>query len=433
MQYIWQYRLWLQQDMVTVDGRRVQVIDPGRLNTDAGPDFFNAKIKIDGQLWAGDVEIHVRASDWHRHHHDNDKAYDSVILHVVEKDDCGIVRSDGSVIAQLRMPCSPTFHESYRQLVGNAVCGNELPCIDEIKAMDKLHLSGWIDTLAYERLYRKSDRILSLLNRFAGDWEQTCYVTFARALGFGTNSEPFERLAMSIPLRFMGKHSDSQLSIEALLFGQSGLLDDVAGSTDAYIEMLVKEYRFLAGKFDLQPIKSPGWKMSRMRPANFPHRRIAYLASMVFGGFRLMSRIIDVTSMEDACRLFDIEISGYWSTHFTPGNGMESKSQTSALSRGSIYSLIINVVVPLLHAYGVSTGNEDYETRAFDLLHGMKAESNSIVAMFQHAGVACNDAFTSQALIELRKEYCETRKCLYCRIGHRMLSKKAHNKQNGHN
>ncbi|MBQ8774097.1 MAG: DUF2851 family protein, partial [Muribaculaceae bacterium] len=199
------------------------------------------------------------------------------------------------------------------------------------------------------------------------------------------------------------------------------------------IEMLVKEYRFLAGKFDLQPIKSPGWKMSRMRPANFPHRRIAYLASMVFGGFRLMSRIIDVTSIEDACRLFDIEISGYWSTHFTPGNGMESKSQTSALSRGSIYSLIINVVVPLLHAYGVSTGNEDYETRAFALLHGMKAESNSIVAMFQHAGVACNDAFTSQALIELRKEYCETRKCLYCRIGHRMLSKKAHNKQNGHN
>lgn len=216
MQYVWQHRLLVQTDLVTVDGRRLSIIDPGRLNTDAGPDFFNAKVKIGEHLWAGDVEVHVRASDWHRHRHDGDKAYDSVVLHVVDRDDAQICRSNGEVIPQMRMSCSPEFHRRYHELVDRADI--DLPCAREIRGLSPLHLADWITSLAYERLYSKVDHIENLMRQYAGDWEQTCYVILARALGFSTNSEPMERLAMSLPLHFLRKHSDSDVAIEALMF-----------------------------------------------------------------------------------------------------------------------------------------------------------------------------------------------------------------------
>ncbi len=173
MQYVWQHRLWPVKDMFTVDGHRVHVIDPGCLNHDSGPDFFNAKIRIGDEMWAGDVEIHVRASDWHRHGHDGDKAYDSVILHVVSKDDAPVRRSDGNVIPQMKMSCSPSFNESYRRLVASAA--DDLPCHEEFKTIDNVRLYSWLDNLAYERLYNKSERINRYLSRFSGDWESTCY------------------------------------------------------------------------------------------------------------------------------------------------------------------------------------------------------------------------------------------------------------------
>lgn len=419
MQYVWQHRLWPVKDMFTVDGHRVHVIDPGCLNHDSGPDFFNAKIRIGDEMWVGDVEIHVRASDWHRHGHDGDKAYDSVILHVVSKDDAPVRRSDGNVIPQMKMSCSPSFNESYRRLVASAA--DDLPCHEEFKTIDNVRLYSWLDNLAYERLYNKSERINRYLSRFSGDWESTCYVTLARALGFGVNSEPFERLALSVPLRFVGKHSDSALNIEALLFGQSGLLDEV-GDGDSYVELLKKEYDYLARKFSLERQPRLGWKMSRMRPANFPHRRIAFLAAMLFGGFRLMSRIVDAGNLAQAYKLFEVELVGYWASHYTFNGSLEA-ARSVALSRGSITVLIINVVVPLLYAYGLSLDDKSMTDRAVAMLQEMKPESNSVVAMFVGAGVKCDDAFTSQALIQLRREYCEARKCLYCRVGHRMLSR----------
>lgn len=419
MHYIWQHRLWPAADMTTVDGRRVTVIDPGRYNTDAGPDFFNAKLRIGTEMWAGDVEIHVRASDWHRHGHHNDAAYDSVILHVVDKDDAPVRRrSDGNVVPQLRMPCSPNFRAHYDTLTSAAM--NALPCADTIASMQPLHLNAWLDALAYERLYRKTARIMAHLDSFAGDWESVCYVTLARALGFGVNSEPFERLAQSLPLRVIGKHSDSQLAVEALLFGQSGLLQQVAVH-DAYTELLMREYEYLSGKFGLKPLVSPGWKMSRMRPANFPHRRIALLAALLFGGFKLMSRILSVESVADAERLWQVELAGYWSNHYTFG-GAADTTRTSPLGRSSITLLCINVVAPLLLAYGQHVDSTSLTDRAVTLLHDMRPESNSVVTHFTSRGVNCPHAFASQALIELRREYCEPRKCLYCRIGHRMLS-----------
>lgn len=418
MQYIWQHRLWLQQDMHTVDGRVVQVIDVGQLNTDAGPDFFNAKIKIDGEMWVGNVEIHVKASDWYRHHHDSDKAYDSVILHVVEKDDVPVKRSNGEIIPQLRMPCSSDFHQRYSRLVGSS--GSELPCGDEISAMPSIYVADWIATLAHERLYRKVEHIKELLDRYNGDWEEVCYVIMARCMGFGVNSDAFEQLALSLPLRFMGKHSDSLLSIEALLFGQSGLLEEAP--VDGYVKSLKTEYDFLAHKFSLSRNGNIRWKMARMRPTNFPHRRIALLAEMIYGGFSMMSKMVAATTENEARELFDVELSGYWARHYTFGN--EAPHELKALSRASINVILINVYVPLVYAYGMVRGDEQLCDRAVSVLQSLPSENNVIIDLFKRAGVDSKDAFSSQALIQLRREYCEKHKCLYCRIGHRMLSAK---------
>lgn len=420
MQYIWQHRLWTQQEMRTVDGRVVQIIDPGRINTDAGPDFFNAKVKIDGETWAGNVEIHVKASDWLRHHHDADPAYDSVILHVVEKDDMAIRRSDGQIIPQLRMPCNPDFHKQYHELISKS--STELPCSDQIGNLSPIYITDWIDTLAHERLYRKSGRIEELLKRYNGNWEEVCYITIARCLGFGINSDAFERLAASMPLRFMGKHSDSLLSIEALLFGQSGLLDG-ASDDDAYVKSLKSEYRFLANKFALRQPQSLGWKMARMRPANFPHRRIAILAEMIHGGFRMMSNIIQASNEAEARSVFGLKLTGYWSNHYSFGPA--SPKTMRAMSDSSVSLLLINAVVPLTYAYGLSRNDTEMCDRAMNMLQSLPAENNSIIQLFARAGLSCKDALTSQALIQLRREYCETRKCLFCRIGHRLLAQKA--------
>ena len=420
MQYVWQHRLWTQQDMRTTDGRVVQVIDPGRLNTDAGPDFFNAKIKLDGETWAGNVEIHYKASDWFRHHHDQDAAYDSVILHVVDKDDAPIYRKNGQLIPQLRMPCSPEFHERYQHLVGNS--HSELPCSEEIATLPQIYISDWLGALAHERLYNKVERINGLLETYHGDWEEVCYITIARCLGFGINGDAFERLAASMPLRFMRKHSDSLLSIEALLFGQSGLLDNVNATGDAYLSSLVTEYQFLANKFSLRRPSALGWKMARMRPANFPHRRIALLAAMIYGGFNMMWRIKQVTTIENAHELFDVRLSGYWSCHYT--FGPQSSTSQRAISDASINILLINAVAPLIYAHAMSCKDNDLCDHAITLLQAIPPEKNSIIEMFSRAGIKSQNAFATQALIELRRQYCETHKCLYCRIGHRMLASK---------
>lgn len=421
MQYIWQHRLWMPAQMATVNGRRIQVLDPGRLNTDAGPDFFNAKIMIGEQKWAGDVEIHVRASDWHRHHHDGDPAYESVILHVVRHDDMAIRRADGQIIPQLRMECASDFHTSYSSLL-NAAAAPTLPCAQEIRRLERVHLRGWLDRLAFERLHAKADRVHDILRRTNGDWESACFITLARALGFGVNSDPFERLAASIPLAAAGKHSDSMLSIQALLFGQAGLLPSDTGN-DRYVELLQREYSFLSHKFGLTPPASLGWKMARMRPANFPHRRIAFLAAMLFGGFKLMSAITEAKNAEEILALFNAPLTGYWETHYHFGK--ESPDLPTLLSISSRRILAINVAAPILYAWGTSHNLPQCHDAAITLLQELPPESNSVVNIFASAGVKCPDAFTSQALIQLRREYCETRKCLYCRIGHRMLARKA--------
>ena len=420
MQYVWKHRLWRSEDMVTNTGKKVRVVDPGLLNTDAGPDFFNAKIEIDGHMWVGNVEMHYRATDWKRHHHDSDKAYDSVILHVVAKDDAPVRRTNGELIPQLVLEVSPQFNADYASLVGATI---EVPCATKIKQVPHLTIVEWVEGLAFERLHGKVERIHQLLDSFNGSWEDVCYVTLARNFGFGINNDAFERLARRTPLRLLGKHSDSVLQIEALLFGQAGMLDAQKPGMDSYYNQLCTEYAFLSNKFQLTPMEKESWKLFRIRPQNFPYRRIAMLAQFIEGGFRMMNRILDAEGEKEMLALFEVELSGYWTKHYTFGKPNERA--TATLSRNSIDIILINTVAPLLYAYGELTGNYEMTDKAIKLLADLRAESNSIVAHFVAYGIDCPDALTSQALVQLKREYCDARKCIYCKIGHHLLSKAA--------
>ena len=420
MQYVWKHRLWRSEDMVTNTGKKVRVVDPGLLNTDAGPDFFNAKIEIDGHMWVGNVEMHYRATDWKRHHHDSDKAYDSVILHVVAKDDAPVRRTNGELIPQLVLEVSPQFNADYASLVGATI---EVPCATKIKQVPHLTIVEWVEGLAFERLHGKVERIHQLLDSFNCSWEDVCYVTLARNFGFGINNDAFERLARRTPLRLLGKHSDSVLQIEALLFGQAGMLDAQKPGMDSYYNQLCTEYAFLSNKFQLTPMEKESWKLFRIRPQNFPYRRIAMLAQFIEGGFRMMNRILEAEGEKEMRALFEVELSGYWTKHYTFGKPNERA--TATLSRSSIDIILINTVAPLLYAYGELTGNYEMTDKAIKLLEDLRAESNSIVSHFVAYGIDCPDALTSQALVQLKREYCDARKCIYCKIGHHLLSKAA--------
>lgn len=420
MQYVWKHRLWRSEDMVTNTGKKVRVVDPGLLNTDAGPDFFNAKIEIDGHMWVGNVEMHYRATDWKRHRHDSDKAYDSVILHVVAKDDAPVRRTNGELIPQLVLEVSPQFNADYASLVGATI---EVPCATKIKQVPHLAIVEWVESLAFERLHGKVERIHQLLDSFNGSWEDVCYVTLARNFGFGINNDAFERLARRTPLRLLGKHSDSVLQIEALLFGQAGMLDAQKPGMDSYYNQLCTEYAFLSNKFQLTPMEKESWKLFRIRPQNFPYRRIAMLAQFIEGGFRMMNRILETEGEKEMRALFEMELSGYWTKHYTFGKPNERA--TATLSRSSIDIILINTVAPLLYAYGELTGNYEMTDKAIKLLEDLRAESNSIVSHFVAYGIDCPDALTSQALVQLKREYCDARKCIYCKIGHHLLSKAA--------
>lgn len=422
MQWVWAHRLWPRSAMLTTDGQRVLVVNPGRQNRDAGPDFFNASVRIDRVAWAGDVEMHIRASDWHRHGHDGDPAYHTVILHVVERDDDTIRRPDGEAIPQLLMPCARDFEQQYRRWVDTP--GDRLPCGTEISSLPPLLLADTLSSLAMERLQDKAVRVLHTLDSLQGDWQSTLYITVARGLGFNTNAEPFERLARSLPLRFMLKHANDITEVEALLFGQASLLPmEWPPSPDTYIGRLCREYAFLKAKFGLQPLQSPGWKMARMRPQNLPHRRIAALAAIIAGGMDVTGAILNADRVEDVEDAFDFALSPFWATHFNFTAG-ESPAAGRSLSRASQSTLLVNVAAPVIYAQAVRTGDHRLEDRAMALWEHLPAETNRHTRDFAACGLRCRNASHSQAVIQLKNQYCEPRKCLYCRLGHRLLSQK---------
>lgn len=414
LHYVWKFRLF-QSDLKTTDGVPIEVIDVGLANTNEGPDFFNAKIKIGDELWAGNVEIHTSSKDWNKHNHQTNKTYNSVILHVVEKANCEVYNESGQLVTQCEIICPKDIKENYDFLIHS---NTDIPCCNYIGEMSSFHLSSWMNTLLIERLERKTNHINDLLQRFNNSWEDVFYVLLSRNFGFGLNSDSFERLALSLPLNYIRKQADNLIQIEALLFGQSGMLDNLKVDDD-YLHLLQKEYAFLSNKYELKPLESHVFKSLRSRPSAFPQIRIAQLAALLHSSHGLFSKITNSEDIGHIRLLFHVNASEYWQTHYAFGISSERKSKY--LGDSSLDIVLINTVVPILFIYGRMMDSELHSERALQFLETLKPEQNSITKRFAKLKMPLNNAADSQAIIQLKREYCELRKCLYCRIGHQLL------------
>ena len=413
LHYVWKYKLYAATPLITTEGP-VQVIDPGMQNTDAGPDFFNAKIKIDGTLWVGSVEIHDKSSDWLLHHHDTDKAYDCVILHIIGFNDFQPVRTNGNPIPQMLLTVPENILRSIDWLLYREAA---LPCLDHITGIAPLHIACWMEALLSERLERKTHDIFLLLDAYQTDWNEVFYITLTRNFGFGVNNDAFERLAKSLPLRCIQKQRNSHSQIEAMLFGQAGMLEEE--NDDHYYRLLQREYDFLRHKFGLSPMEDFVFKNLRTRPVNFPYLKVAQLAALWVRYDTLFSAILEARSTGEIKKYFRIPPSGYWETHYHFRYASPRKEKT--IGENALNILLINTVVPMLFAYGLHNKRPEYCERATRLLESIPPEKNTIVTTFYNAGITVRHAGDSQALIQLKREYCEKKKCLYCRIGFRML------------
>ena len=415
LHYVWQNKLFVSQGIKTTDGERVEIIDVGRINTDAGPDFFNAKIKIGDTLWAGNVEIHTASSEWNKHNHQQDKAYDSVILHIVLQADSDVYRIDGTKIPQLELKFPQHIETNYELLFSQQ---KWIPCADKINQVPSIVIQSWKNALLTERLEQKMSAIESLLDENNRHWEEAFYITLARSFGFGTNSQAFERLAKSLPVSVLGKHKDQLFQLEALLFGQAGLLD--LETYDDYSANLKKEYEFLRAKYELNPLEKSQWKLLRLRPDNFPHVRIAQFAALIHSSTKLFSKITENPNLTYIRTLFAYETSTYWKANYLFGR--ESKVRTKRLGEQSINGLIINTVVPFLFCYADQKKNDDLKDRALQILEQLESEQNAIITGWRSLGLHVDNAFDSQSLLQLKKSYCDEKKCLRCRIGHKILT-----------
>lgn len=415
LQYAWQHKLFYSNNLMTVKREKVEVIDPGQLNTHAGPDFFNAKIKIGSTLWAGNIEVHVNSSDWKHHHHSEDHAYDNVILHVVANQDTDIHRPNGEELEQLILPYYEGLEQKYETLLNQ---NTFVACANHLKQVPRILMTAWKNTLLTERLEQKVNDIERLLANTQNNWEEAFYITLARNFGTSINATPFELLAKSLPQNYLGKHKDNLLQIEALLFGQSGLLTQAPA--DNYTTSLKQEYAFLKSKYQLQPIDPHLWKLLRLRPHNFPHIRIAQFASLTYQSTNLFSKIVNAKSLIEMEALFICKASEYWQSHYTFGKFSATKDKP--LGKPTIKILLINTVSPFLFAYGRYRGNEQMQEKALNLLEQLTPEQNSIISNWRLYCVTTTSAFDTQALIHLKKNYCDLKKCLRCRIGHFVLS-----------
>lgn len=416
LHYVWKHKIFPLKELKTTTGQQVEVIDTGLANTDAGPDFFNAKLKLDGVLWIGNIEIHERSSDWFKHGHHADTGYNSVILHIASEIDTEISRSNGERIPQIQLICPEAVRTNYKELLET---DSYPPCYRIIPSLPPFTAHSWMTALQMERFEQKATLLNERLKRCQGNWEDAFFITLARNFGFGLNGDAFETWAHRLPFRAVDKHRNDLFQIEAIFFGQAGILEDSDG--DGYYLRLKKEYTYLQHKFGLIPMDTSLWRFLRLRPANFPHIRIAQLACLYHRAYGLLSRIMETETLQGVRDILKGGTSEYWLTHYTFGGSSPSRPKT--LSNTSLDLLIINTVVTFLYAYGLHKGNRVLCARAGSFLEELKAENNYITRMWEQCGMKASNAADSQALIQLKKEYCDKKKCLYCRIGYEYLKR----------
>lgn len=414
LQFIWKNKLFKQENLVAETGETIQIFSIGEQNLDSGPDFFNAKIKINDTIWAGNIEVHVNASDWNAHNHSKDKAYGNVILHVVYNYDKDIFVRENEKLSTLKLDFEAELYEKYLEYKTDL---NNIHCINDFHKVDSFIVENWITRLVVERLERKSSEIQNLLEKSTNDWENVFYQIIGRSFGFKINSFPFEQLTASLPLKILAKHKNNLTQIEALLFGQAGFLEE--NIEDEYFQSLKKEYLFLKAKYKLNSIEKHLWKFMRTRPANFPTIRVAQFAKLIFQSSKLLSKILESKSTKELKFFFDVDTSDYWKTHFQFGK--ENVEKEKSIGEASVNSIIINTVVPFLFIYGKAKDNEDIKQRALTILSEIEAEKNSIVNDWQKVGFKPKNAFYSQALLQLSNEYCKFSHCLKCQIGNSII------------
>ena len=416
LHYLWRMKRLDLADLQTTQGEAITIHNFGSHNHHAGPDFLNAKIQIGETLWAGNVEMHLQSSEWLLHKHQEDAAYNNVILHVVLEEDQPILRASGE-----RIPCLEIKKRIPLKLINvyQKLLHNEhwIPCQHHFYHVSDLTKNLWLDRMLVERLEQKTEAIEQTLQGNNGNWEETFYQFLARNFGVKVNSQPFTALAQSLPLMTLAKHKNNAFQVEALLFGQAGLLEKEF--VDDYPRQLKKEYQFLQKKYTLVPIDGVSWRFLRMRPANFPTIRIAQFATLIHQSVHLFSKILEIKKVEQIENLFDVQLSDYWVSHYVFDKA--STTRQKSLGKNAIHLLVINTIVPFLFLYGKLKAETAYKDLALQLLEELPPEKNSTIDNWKKLGMSPQSAYQTQALLQLKNEYCSAQRCLECGIGGAIL------------
>jgi hypothetical protein len=417
--FLWQFQYFDKTNLQTIAGESLQTLAVGQRNTNAGPDFLNGRVLIGGLEWVGTIEMHLRSSDWHRHTHTHDRAYDSVVLHVVWENDAMIQRPDGTFVPTLELKpiTSRQLLYNYQSL---AESKEVIPCASQFASVAEIQKLTMLDRVVLQRLERKAAAVHEMLERNHQDWEETAYQLLAQNFGFKINAEPMLRLAQGLPLKVLQKHRDNLTQMEAMLLGQSGMLPAIE-NTDTYVDILRREYDFLSAKYSLklQQLRSHEWKFLRLRPANFPTVRLAQLATLVQRQPSLFSLFIHTETLKMLQDALRVEQSGYWQTHYQFQK--EAVGKVPALGKTSVENIIVNTVVPLLAAYSEAKDSRLFLDKALELLEQLPAEQNHITEMWGELELKTKTAFDSQGVIELFNNFCSAKRCLSCSIGTALL------------
>lgn len=417
LHFLWRWRRFDAQQLLSTEGQPIEILHPGEYNDHAGPDFFNARLRIGDTTWAGNVEIHLRASEWFAHRHSDDRAYDNVVLHVVLEEDQPVLRANGERIAclELRHRIPPKIWETYQRLEHEQAW---IPCESFFPNTPDIVRLNWLDRVLVERLEQKTAAVAEMLAATGNHWEEAFYRVLARNFGLKVNAEPFEALARSLPLITLAKHKSSLVQVEALLFGQAGLLEEKFADTHPL--ELQREYRHLAHKYQLVPLAASQWKFLRLRPANFPTVRIAQFAALVHQSAHLFSKILEANTLRELENLFEVQPGDYWRDHFQFDK--PSVRRTKSLGRDFVHLLVINTIVPFLFFYGKEKSREELQKRAIRLLEELPPEANALVdgwaALLRSPA---RNAYQTQALIHLKTRYCDAKRCLECGVGNAIL------------
>lgn len=413
---MWKNKLLLHDKLFTTQNEKVTIVNCGQSNDNSGPDFLNASLQIDQQLWYGNVEIHQKTSDWYAHEHETDTNYDAVILHVVYEDDVEVFMKNNKIIPTLELKgrIDEKLFQNYSSLISKKI--NWIACGNQISTIDSFIVNNWLERLFFERLEKKSESILILLKNVNNDYEAVLFQMLAKNFGLKVNGEAFLNLSTSFDFSVLRKVWFDELQLAALLFGQAGFLEEE--SEVSYFNELRNEYHYLKHKYSLNPIDKKYFQFFRIRPNNFPTIRIAQLIALYVKCHNLFSRLMEIKKPEEVYELLDVEVNIFWKTHYTFEK--ESKKSSKKLSKSFIDLLIINTIIPLKFVYCKSK-NSLNENEILEMLESLHPEKNSIISNFEKLKVTIENSFKTQALLELYKGYCSKKRCLDCAIGNQLL------------